>query len=131
MSAMNEEHSGDGHAEEIAPSRSRISEFASGTLGDRPAKVATRLKQLGPNLSLTGVIITLAVGVILPVLLSTSVGIVSIALGERANNLVVGVLVISFAAASIGGAVTATVLLGRKARIARLRNATAGAPRRT
>ena len=39
--------------------------------------VATRLKRFGPNLSLTGVIVTLAVGVILPVLLSTSVGIVS------------------------------------------------------
>jgi len=82
--------------------------------------VATRLKRFGPNLSLTGVIVTLAVGVILPVLLSTSVGIVSVSLGERANNLVTGVLVICFTAAAIGGAVTATVLLGRKARTARL-----------
>ena len=65
---------------------------------------------------------TLAVGVILPVILSTSVGIVSIALGEKANNLVIGILVICFAAASIGGAVTATVLLGRKARTARLQS---------
>jgi len=103
-------------------SRSRLSEIAAGTFGDRPAKVVTRLKRLGPNLSLTAVIITLAVGVILPVLLSTSVGIVSIALGERTNNLVVGVLVVCFAAASIGGAVTATVLLGRKARTARLQS---------
>ena len=94
--------------------------MATDALGDRPAQVATRLRKLGPNLSLTGVIVTLAVGVILPVILSTSVGIVSIALGERTNNLVVGVLVICFAVASIGGAVTATVLLGRKARIARL-----------
>ncbi|MDH3815738.1 MAG: HAMP domain-containing histidine kinase [Acidobacteriota bacterium] len=94
--------------------------MAADALGDRPAQVATRLRKLGPNLSLTGVIVTLAVGVILPVILSTSVGIVSIALGERTNNLVVGVLVICFAVASIGGAVTATVLLGRKARIARL-----------
>ncbi|MDX2435452.1 MAG: HAMP domain-containing sensor histidine kinase, partial [Acidobacteriota bacterium] len=94
--------------------------LAADTLGDRPAKVVTRLKNLGPNLSLTAVIVTLAVGVILPVILSTSVGIVSIALGEKANNLVIGMLVICFAAASIGGAVTATVLLGRKARTARL-----------
>ncbi|MBD3851431.1 MAG: HAMP domain-containing histidine kinase [Acidobacteria bacterium] len=94
--------------------------MATDALGDRPAQVATRLRKLGPNLSLTGVIVTLAVGVILPVVLSTSVGIVSIALGERTNNLVVGVLVICFAVASIGGAVTATVLLGRKARVARL-----------
>jgi signal transduction histidine kinase len=105
-----------------ATSRSRISELAAEALGDRPAKVVTRLKKLGPNLSLTGVIVTLAVGVMLPVILSTSVGIVSIALGEKANNLVVGVLVICFAAASIGGAVTATVLLGRKARTARLQS---------
>jgi len=94
--------------------------MAADALGDRPAQVVTRLRKLGPNLSLTGVIVTLAVGVILPVILSTSVGIVSIALGERANNLVIGVLVICFAVASTGGAVTATVLLGRKARIARL-----------
>ena len=92
--------------------------MAADALGDRPAQVATRLRKLGPNLSLTGVIVTLAVGVILPVILSTSVGIASIALGEKANNLVIGVLVICFAVASIGGAVTATVLLGRKARIA-------------
>ncbi len=103
-----------------ATARSRISALAADALGDRPAQVVTRLRKLGPNLSLTGVIVTLAVGVILPVILSTSVGIVSIALGERANNLVIGVLVICFAVASIGGAVTATVLLGRKARIARL-----------
>jgi two-component system phosphate regulon sensor histidine kinase PhoR len=94
--------------------------MAADALGDRPAQMVTRLRKLGPNLSLTGVIVTLAVGVILPVILSTSVGIVSIALGERTNNLVVGVLVICFAVASIGGAVTATVLVGRKARIARL-----------
>jgi two-component system phosphate regulon sensor histidine kinase PhoR len=106
--------------EPTATARSRISALAADALGDRPAQVVTRLRKLGPNLSLTGVIVTLAVGVILPVILSTSVGIVSIALGEKANNLVIGVLVICFAVASIGGAVTATVLLGRKARTARL-----------
>ena len=103
-----------------ATARSRISAIAADALGDRPAQMVTRLRKLGPNLSLTGVIVTLAVGVILPVILSTSVGIVSIALGEKANNLVIGVLVICFAVASIGGAVTATVLVGRKARTARL-----------
>ena len=112
----------DGHADRdsTTTARSRISALAADALGDRSAQVVTRLRKLGPNLSLTGVIITLAVGVILPVILSTSVGIVSISLGERTNNLVVGVLVICFAVASIGGAVTATVLLGRKARTARL-----------
>ena len=96
--------------------------MAADTLGDRPAEMVTRLKKFGPNLSLTGVIVTLAVGVILPVVLSTSVGIVSITLGEKTNNLVMGVLVICFAVASIGGAVTATVLLSRKARTARLQS---------
>ena len=105
-----------------ATARERISAMATDALGDRPAQVVTRLKRLGPNLSLTGVIVTLAVGVMLPVVLSTSVGIVSIALGERANNLVIGILVICFAVASIGGAVTATVLLGRRARTARLQS---------
>jgi two-component system phosphate regulon sensor histidine kinase PhoR len=108
------------HRAETTSARLRISELAADALGDRPAQVVTRLRKLGPNLSLTGVIVTLAVGVMLPVVLSTSVGIVSIAMGERANNLVIGVLVICFAAASIGGAVTATVLLGRRARTARL-----------
>jgi two-component system phosphate regulon sensor histidine kinase PhoR len=103
-----------------ATARSRISAMAADAIGNRPARVVTRLRKLGPNLSLTGVIVTLAVGVILPVILSTSVGIVSIALGEKTNNLVVGVLVICFAVASIGGAATASVLLGRKARTARL-----------
>jgi len=82
--------------------------------------VATRLKLLGPNLSLTGAIVTLAVGVILPVLLSTGVGIVSLAFAEETSSFVIGILVISFTAAGIGGAVTATILLGRKARTARL-----------
>ena len=103
-----------------ATAKSRISALAADALGDRSAQMVTRLRKLGPNLSLTGVIVTLAVGVILPVILLTSVGIVSIALGEKADNLVIGVLVICFAVASIGGAVTATVLVGRKARTARL-----------
>jgi len=109
-----------GRGAQPTTARSRISAMAADAIGDRPAQVVTRLRKFGPNLSLTGVIVTLAVGVILPVILSTSVGIVSITMGEKANNLVVGVLVICFAAASIGGAVTATVLLGRKAHTARL-----------
>jgi len=122
LSVMNKDPDQHLQRDRTVTSRSRISELAAEALGDRPAKVVTRLKKLGPNLSLTGVIVTLAVGVMLPVILSTSVGIVSIALGEKANNLVVGVLVICFAVASIGGAVTATVLLGRKARTARLQS---------
>lgn len=68
------------------------------------------------------VFVLLGVGVMLPVLLSSAVGIVSLALGDTSNPLVVGVLGISFAAAALGGAVTVTVLLGNRARRARLRD---------
>ena len=122
LSMMGSESDHDDLQNQTATAGSRISAMAADTLGDRPGEMVTRLKNLGPNLSLTGVIVTLAVGVILPVVLSTSVGIVSIALGEKTNNLVMGVLVICFAVASIGGAVTATVLLSRKARTARLQS---------
>ncbi|HUU00107.1 MAG TPA: HAMP domain-containing sensor histidine kinase [Myxococcota bacterium] len=71
-------------------------------------------------MSLTGIIVALSVGVLLPVLLSTAVGIVTLALGENSDPIVVGVLVVSFAAAALGSIVTVTVLLGKRARIARL-----------
>jgi two-component system phosphate regulon sensor histidine kinase PhoR len=85
-------------------------------------KTTARITRRGRSLSLTGVIVALSVGVLLPVMLSTAVGIVTLALGESANWIVVGVLVISFAAAAIGSAVTATVLLSKKARTARLQS---------
>ena len=62
----------------------------------------------------------LSVGVLIPVMLSTAVGIVTLALGDGIDWVVVGVLVVSFAAAAIGSVITATVLLGKKARTARL-----------
>ena len=83
-------------------------------------KTATRIKHRGRSLSLTGVIVALSVGVLFPVMLTTAVGIVTLALGESTNWIVVGVLVVAFAAATIGSAITATVLLGKKARTARL-----------
>jgi len=58
--------------------------------------------------------------VLLPVLLSTSVGIVALALGESSLDLILGVLVISFASAAIGSSIVVTVLLGRRAHLARL-----------
>lgn len=73
-----------------------------------------------PRLSLTQVIVALEVGVLIPVLLSTAVGITTLVLGESSNPIVVGVLVISFTATAIGGVVAATVLLGKRARTARL-----------
>jgi two-component system phosphate regulon sensor histidine kinase PhoR len=80
----------------------------------------TRLERIQKSLRLTGVIVALSVGVILPVLLSTSVGIIALVLGEGSLSLVVGVLVISFTSAAIGVAIVITVILGKRARTARL-----------
>ncbi|MDD5306588.1 MAG: HAMP domain-containing sensor histidine kinase [Deltaproteobacteria bacterium] len=80
----------------------------------------TRVRKLRREMSMTGVIVALCVGVVLPVMLSTSVGIVTLALGRGSGSIVIGVLTISFAAAAIGGVVAASVLLSRRARLARL-----------
>lgn len=85
-------------------------------MGKKPKTSRIRLR----NLSQTGIIIALTVGILLPVLLSTAVGIVSLALGEESDYLVVAVLIISFTAAAIGGAITVSVLLSRRARLVRL-----------
>lgn len=70
-------------------------------------------------MSLTGAIVITAVGILLPVILSTTVGIVALATGKSSEWTIFGVLVISFAAAAIGGAVIVTVVLSKKHRIAR------------
>ena len=77
------------------------------------------MRPLHLNLNLTGIIVTLAVGVLLPVLLSTAVGIVALVLAQDASGIVMGVLVISFALAAIGSAVVGLVLTGKKIRLAR------------
>lgn len=71
------------------------------------------------NLSLTGVMVVLLACVLVPVVLSTAVGIVTLAIGKGTSEIVSGVLVISFATAATGGVIAATVLVGRKHRIAR------------
>ncbi len=71
------------------------------------------------SLDLTGLIVVIAVGVLLPVVLMTAVGIVALAIADDAGGLVTGVLVVSFAAAALGSALIAVVLAGRKARLAR------------
>ncbi len=65
---------------------------------------ATRIERLQRNLRLTRAIVVLSVGVLLPVLLSTSVGIVALVVGESSGSLIFGVLIISFTSAAIGGA---------------------------
>ncbi len=82
--------------------------------------IRTRIKRLQRSMSLTSAIVALAVGVILPVLLSTSLGIVRLASGGKSEDIVFGVLVLSFAAAAFGSAIVVTVLLGKRARVARL-----------
>ncbi len=84
---------------------------------DRTTARITRLQQ---NLKLTGAIVLLSVGVLVPVLLSTSVGIVALVVGESSESLLFGVLIISFTSAAVGSAIIVTVLLGRRARTARL-----------
>lgn len=79
-----------------------------------------RLERIQKNLRLTGVIVALSVGVILPVLLSTSVGIIALVAGEGSLSLVVGVLVTSFTSAAVGAAIVVMVILGKRARTARL-----------
>ena len=73
------------------------------TTSDTPAFPAgsTRIKRLQRSLKLGGTIIALSVGVIVPVLLSTSVGIIALVLGEGSLTLVFGVLVISFTSAAV------------------------------
>ena len=80
----------------------------------------TRIKRLRRNLTLTGPIVLLAAGVLVPVLLSTLVGILTLVMGSGSQSVILGVLTISFTSAAIGSAVMVTVLLGRRSRTARL-----------
>jgi len=80
------------------------------------------IERIRQSLSLVKPIVTLSVGVVLPVLLSTAVGIVAIVAGESSLTLILGILMVSFTAAAIGGAVILYVLLGRRARLARLQS---------
>jgi len=81
-----------------------------------------KVERIRQSLSLVKPIVTLSVGVVLPVLLSTAVGIVAIVAGESSLTLILGILMVSFTAAAIGGAVILYVLLGRRARLARLQS---------
>jgi two-component system, OmpR family, phosphate regulon sensor histidine kinase PhoR len=73
-------------------------------------------------MSMTGAFVALSVGVILPVLLTTSVGIVTLVLAESAAAIAIGVLIVCFAVAAIAGAVAAITFLGRRSRVARLQS---------
>lgn len=89
---------------------------------DTRTRVGTRIRRIQDNLRLTRPIALLATGVLFPVVLSTSVGIVALAMGKSSKDLVLGVLVICFTAAAMGAAVIVVILLGRRARTARLQS---------
>jgi two-component system phosphate regulon sensor histidine kinase PhoR len=78
------------------------------------------MKRFTLNLNLTSVIVTIAVGVLLPVILSTAVGIVALVFADDARSILIGVLVLSFTLTAAGSGLVAVVLTGRKARLARL-----------
>lgn len=84
------------------------------------AHARRRVGRFSGGLRLSRAIVVLAVGVLVPVLLSTAAGIVAIAIGESSVTLTLGILVVCFMAAAMGGAVVVTVLLGRRARLARM-----------
>lgn len=77
------------------------------------------MKRINLNLNLTSVIVIIAAGVLLPVMLSTAVGIVAICLAEDTGSIVTGVLIISFAVTASGCGLLALVFTGKKARLAR------------
>ena len=76
------------------------------------------MKRYRLNLNLTSVIVILAVGVLVPVMLSTAAGIVAIALSKDTAVIITGVLIISFTATAAGCGLLALVFTGRKARMA-------------
>ena len=80
------------------------------------------MKRRPMNLRLTSVIITIAVGVLLPVILSTAAGIVALIFADNAGVIVMGVLIISFTVTAAGSGLIAVVLAGKKARLARLQS---------
>ena len=82
--------------------------------------VSAKLEPIHRHTRMTGPLVALSLGVIVPVLLSTSAGILLLVLGGTSFSLLFGILVTSFAAAAIGGAVVVVVLLGKRARVARL-----------
>jgi hypothetical protein len=55
------------------------------------------------------------------VLLSTTLGILTLLVGEESRSILAGVLIISFASAAVGAAAPVAVVVSRRARTSRLR----------
>ena len=80
------------------------------------------MKQIHLNLDLTGVVLLIAVGVLLPVMMATAVGIIALVIAKDAGDIVTGVLVVSFAVTAMGSGLITVVLTSRKMRQARLQS---------
>ncbi|OGV57553.1 MAG: hypothetical protein A2283_23345 [Lentisphaerae bacterium RIFOXYA12_FULL_48_11] len=78
------------------------------------------MKRFRLNLDLTGVIVVIAAGVMIPVMLLTAVGIVAVTASNYTGGIVTGILVICFAVTAAGSALVAIVMASRKARLARM-----------
>ncbi len=82
--------------------------------------VSAKLKRINRQTTMTGPLLALTIGVIGPVFLSTTAGILLLIFGKTSISLLFGILVVCFTSAASGGAILAVVLIGRRARIARL-----------
>ncbi len=74
------------------------------------------------NLGLTKPLVVLSAGVLFPVVAATTVGIVALALGQTSREFIFGILAVCFATAAVGSATVVVVLLGRRARTARMQS---------
>ncbi len=74
------------------------------------------------NLGLTRPLVLLSVGVLLPIVLASSVGIITLVLSETPREIVVGVLAVIFATSAFVSGIVLVVWLGKRARTARLQS---------
>lgn len=72
-----------------------------------------------PYLSQSGILLLLILGVLTPVGLMSAAGVVAIVLGGDIGSLVVGILVVSFALATLGAGTALLVMFQRRTRLAR------------
>ncbi len=74
------------------------------------------------NLGLTRPLVLLSVGVLMPIVLASGVGVVTLALSESPREIVVGVLAVVFATAAFTCGIILVVWLSKRARTARLQS---------
>ena len=72
-----------------------------------------------PYLSQSGILLLLIFGVLTPVGLMSAAGVVAIVVGGGIGSIVVGILVVSFALATLGAGTALLVMFQRRARLAR------------